>query len=377
MHTTIPGRQIETPEHTVQGSHTRRAGRVFKKSLGKYWVRGDNGVIVCSITNRLRKQLHYPEADPASLHQRVINVTDIRVLDPVAVGDIVEFVDSGDGTGQIRQVLPRHNKLARRAAGPKPLEQIIAANIDQIMVVVAASKPKFKLPLLDRYLLDAEAVEIPAVICLTKVDLLQGDRLLEQLKLYEHLGYPVYSTSAKEGIGIQEITNVLRNKITVLTGISGVGKSTLLNTIQPNLAIMVNEVSRTTGKGKHTTTHLEMHRLDCGGWVIDTPGMREFSLWKLEDMDIAMLFPEMRQLPGNCKFGVDCTHVHEPGCIIQEAVRTGQVTEHRYASYIKIYRETHAKRQKHLSKRKTRRLREQIAQQWEKAANEYQQYECL
>ena len=224
---------------------------------------------------------------------------------------------------------------------------------------------QWKRQLLDRYVLDAEAVEIPAVICLTKVDLLQDDTLLKQLTLYERLGYPVHLTSAKDGTGIEEVIAILRDRITVFTGISGVGKSTLLNTIQPDLAIKVDGVSKTTGKGKHTTTHLEMHRLDCNGWVIDTPGMREFSLWKLEEIDIAMLFPEMRHLPGACKFGVDCTHIHEPGCIIQEAVQAGQVARHRYASYVKIYKETHARKRKHQSKQKKRQLREQIRQQWE------------
>lgn len=352
--------EVDAPEdgHLTQADHSYRTGRVFKKSLGRYWVYSENDIVVCSITNRLRKQLHYPEADPSSLHPRVVRVTDIETLDPVAVGDRVLFVETDDQIGQIRKVLPRANKLTRKAAGPRPLEQIIAANIDQIMIVMAVSQPTLKLPLLDRYLLDAEAAAIPAVICLTKVDLLSDDAFLRQFTLYEDLGYPVYATSTKKGIGLEEILGVMRQKITVFTGISGVGKSTLLNTLQPGLDIKVNQISKATGKGKHTTTHLEMYRLDCDGWVIDTPGMREFGIWKMEHRDIAMLFPEMRHLPGQCHFEVNCTHIHEPGCIIRQAVQARQIVTHRYASYVKLYQEIHATPKKRQSKRKQRQYKD-------------------
>lgn len=360
MLTIAHDRKVYTPEDgdLTQEDHAYQTGRVFKKSLGRYWVHSENGTVVCSITNRLRKQLHYPEADPSSLHPRVVKVTDIQTLDPVAVGDKVLFVDTGNKIGQIRELLPRSNKLTRKAAGPRPLEQIIAANVDQIMIVMAVSQPALKLPLLDRYLLDAEAAAIPAVICLTKVDLLRDDAFLQQFTLYEALGYPVHTTSAEHNIGLKEILNVMRQRITVFTGISGVGKSTLLNTLQPGLNIKVDEISKATGKGKHTTTHLEMHRLDCDGWVIDTPGMREFGIWKLEHRDIAMLFPEMRHLPGRCKFDFDCTHIHEPGCIIRQAVQAGQIAKHRYASYVKLYQEIHATPKKHQSKRKKRQYKD-------------------
>ncbi len=356
MPTTRHNGQIGTPksERVRQEKTTSCTGRVFKKSLGTYWVHSQSRVIVCSITNRLRKHLHYPEADPSSLHQRVVKVTDIEMLDPIAVGDTVLFVETANNRGQIRDVLPRRNKLTRKAAGPRPLEQIIAANVDQIMVVMAVAQPTLKLPLLDRYLLDAEAAGIPAIVCLTKADLVDDAAFFEQFAVYKELGYPIYITSAQKAIGLEEILDAMRHKITVFTGISGVGKSSLLNTLQPGLGLKVNEISKATGKGKHTTTHLEMHQLDCDGWVIDTPGMREFGIWKLEHQDIAMLFPEMRNLPGTCHFDPDCTHVHEPGCIIRQAVQAGKIAQHRYASYVKLYHEIYAKPQKHQSKRKAR-----------------------
>jgi ribosome biogenesis GTPase len=311
-------------------------GRVFKKSLGQYFVKADGRVVTCSISNRFRKDLVYPLADPASIRPHVVAVKDISMVDPIAIGDEVSFIDSGDGSGMISEVLPRKNKLSRRAAGKKPLEQVIVANVDQIVAVFAAAKPTPKWRLLDRYLADAEAVSIPVLICITKLDLVNEEGFREKVKVYEDIGYPVVFTSALTGRGIEEFKDVLKNRVSLLMGKSGVGKTTLLNTIQPGLGLRVSEVSKSTGKGKHITSHLEMFELDFGGSVVDTPGMREFGLWNCDSVDLASLFREMRPFISLCRFGMDCSHTHEPGCAIKEAVQTGDISEARYESYLRM-----------------------------------------
>jgi ribosome biogenesis GTPase len=307
---------------------------VYKKLIGTYFVRTTSGEVTCAISNRLRKELIYPIADLSSNpHHRVQEVRDIHTVDPVAIGDRVRFIQAEDDTGMITEVLPRSNKLARSAAGKKELEQVIAANIDQIVAVFAAARPAPKWNLLDRYLVTAEAAEIPALICLTKIDLVNEGEFKDTLDEYEALGYPVISTSMVDQRGIGELREALKDKTSVLIGKSGVGKTSLLNTVQPGLGLRVSEVGKQLGKGKHTTTHLEMLSLQIGGGIIDTPGMREFEAWNLDDGDFALLFPEMRPLVGSCRFGLGCTHTQEPGCAIVRAVAEGQISERRYHSY--------------------------------------------
>lgn len=311
-------------------------GVVFKKSQGQYDVEVEGRMVPCSLSNRLRKQLLYPIADASSLHQRVVSVADIKVLDPIAIGDVVKFVSGEDGSGMITEVLPRKNRLTRRAAGSKPLEQIIVANADQLLAVVAAARPAPSWELLDRYLAAAEEAEMPACIVITKIDLVQPAEFREDLETFRSLGYRVILTSSTTGQGIDGLKAELKGKISVLAGKSGVGKTSLLNTIQPELGLRVNETSKLTNKGKHTTSHLEMFPLDGGGAIVDTPGMREFGLWNVDEMELAQLFPELRPLVGLCRFGLDCTHSHEPGCRIQEGVEEGAITERRYRSFLRI-----------------------------------------
>lgn len=318
-------------------SDRSRCGTVFRKGLGQYAVRTKSGVVTCAISSKLRKRLVYPTADPTSLgHQSVVAVEDVKVLDPVAVGDEVVIEDSGDGTGMIKTVLPRRNQLSRRAPGPKPREQVIVANVDQVVIILAAAQPKPKWNALDRYLADTEAAGIPALICLTKIDLAKRDQLLKDLRVYQRIGYRTVLTSAVTGRGISELKEVLRDRVSVLVGKSGVGKTTLLNTLQPALGLRVHEVSGQTGKGRHTTSHLEMFDLDGGGSVVDTPGMREFGLWNVPASKFAELFREMRPYLGRCQFGTGCSHAHEPGCAIKQAVAAGGITERRYRSYLRI-----------------------------------------
>lgn len=313
-------------------------GVVYKKSLGTYFVHTPDGSVTCSISNRLRKELIYPIADRSSIiHHRVQEVRDIRQIDPVAIGDCVRFLYADEGsTGVITEVLPRRNKLARSAAGKKELEQVIAANIDQIVMVFAAARPEPKWNLLDRYLVTAEAAEIPALICLTKLDLIDDGAFEDELSEYQALGYRIIRTSIVDQRGIDDLRDSLRGKTSVLIGKSGVGKTSLLNAVQPGLGLRVGEVSQRLNKGKHTTTQLEMIGLDTGGGIIDTPGMREFEAWQLDDGDLALMFPEMRSLVGICRFGLDCTHTREPGCAIVQAVAQGRVSERRYHSYVRM-----------------------------------------
>lgn len=264
-------------EHAAQLLAARRiespiqVGTVFRKTVGRYWVDVDGQTVVCGISSRLRKVLVYPISDPNSMHPRVRYVDEIKVVDPVAIGDFVGFIDADDGMGLITEVHERKNALARRAAGKKALEQVVVANVDQVVTVFAAAQPAPKWELLDRYLAATEAADLPALVCITKCDLVDCARIEPELENYRRIGYRVVPTSVVTGEGIAEIKRIFAGSVSVLTGSSGVGKSSLLNAVQPGLGLRVNEVSRQTGKGKHTTSHLQMFGLDGGGSVVDTP----------------------------------------------------------------------------------------------------------
>jgi ribosome biogenesis GTPase / thiamine phosphate phosphatase len=315
-------------------------GTVFKKNTGSYLVQSDDQVYTCAISNKLRKELIYPIADPSSLPHRVMAVEDIRTVDPIAIGDQVLFMDGGDQTGMIKEILPRRNKLVRQAAGRKQLEQIIVSNVDQIVPIMAAARPEPKWNLLDRFLATAEFANIPALIVITKMDLAREADIRSELEYYQRIGYPVLLTSSTTGTGMEELRNAFTGNLSVLIGKSGVGKSSLLNALQPGLGLRVSEVGHgDVGKGRHTTTNLEMFALDGGGSVVDTPGMREFKIGVEHGADLALLYPDLKPFVGYCKFGLDCSHRHEPGCAVLDALQAGEVSPRRYQSYQQLQKE--------------------------------------
>ena len=236
----------------------------------------------------------------------------------------------------IIEILPRRNQLVRRAAGPRPMEQTIVSNIDLMVAVFAAAEPDPNWNLLDRYLAEAEFTDMPPLLCITKIDLVDPATLEPDLAVYRQIGYRIVLTSAVSGEGLEEARELLRGKNSVLIGKSGVGKSALLNALEIGLGLRVGAVSRSTGKGRHTTTHLERFELAVGGSVVDTPGMREFGLGDAGDVDAAWLFPEMRKYLGHCRFGASCAHLHEPGCEIKAAVERGDISVRRYESYLRL-----------------------------------------
>lgn len=315
-------------------------GVVFRKLLGHYTVHANGRELDCVLSSLLHKQLIYPIADPTSLRRRVVGVREIEHVDPIAIGDRVRFVNAGSDRGMITEILPRLSKLSRPATvpGQRVFEQVIVSNADLVVPVFAAVSPPPRWGLLDRYLVTAEAAELPVLIVITKLDLMNRDRkLAEGLEIYRHIGYPVHMVSSHTGEGVEELKQILLGKTSVLIGKSGVGKTSLLNAIQPGLGLRVKEVGKgELGKGRHTTTHLEMFDLRFGGAIVDTPGMREFGLWNIASDELAFLFPEMEEHVGKCKFGMSCQHDNEPGCAIRKAVMDGGISPHRYKSYMTL-----------------------------------------
>jgi ribosome biogenesis GTPase len=297
----------------------------------------------CSLSSLLHKQLIFPTADPTSLRHAVQEVREIQHVDPVAIGDRVRYVVAGDGLGMIVEILPRSSKLSRPAPvpGQRVFEQVIVSNADLVLPVFSAANPTPKWGLLDRHLVTAEAAGLPALIVINKLDLAwKNPALDEEIEIYRRIGYPVLLVSAATGAGMEELKQRLQGKLSVFIGKSGVGKTSLLNAIQPGLGLRVKAVSDgEVGKGRHTTTHLEMFDLDLGGALVDTPGMREFGLWDIAADELADLFPEMAEYVGQCKFGLSCHHDREPGCAIRKAVMAGSISPYRYQSYMRLREE--------------------------------------
>lgn len=254
---------------------------------------------------------------------------------PIAVGDFV-MVDETSDPMSVEEVLPRRNYLGRQASSHDPREQVLVANVDRMFVIGSLRRPGFSSNRTDRILAACTWHDIPTTLILNKIDLARDDSEVTGIvDTYEQAGVEVLLTSAKDGVGVEELREALRDRVSVFYGASGAGKSTLLNALQPGLKLKVGKISKYWDTGKHTTTFSRLLHLDFGGWVIDTPGIRVFRLHGLTRGELRGLFPEFEPFQKDCRFP-NCAHDHEPGCAVFEAVEAGQVAATRYASYVEM-----------------------------------------
>ena len=307
---------------------------VIRRHRSFYAVRVDRAEYLCTVSSKHWKSLVYPEAASGSRRQRVERVKDMAgTADPVVVGDLVRVELSNNEQGAIREVLPRHTKFARRASGKTDREQVLVANVDMVVPVFAAKMPAIDRRMLDRFLVTAQAQQLPVMICLNKIDLVGGDAPARKLlEPYERLGLEIITTSATESEGIASLQELLSERLSVLMGPSGVGKSSLLNVLDDGLGLKVREVTERSGRGRHTTVHMEAFPLPSGGAVVDTPGLQRLGLWGLLPDKLPYLMPEFEPYLGSCRFA-DCAHGDEDGCGVRDAVDGGDIDRKRYESY--------------------------------------------
>ena len=254
----------------------------------------------------------------------------------VKVGDNVLVEPTSKGNGIILEILPRKSKLSRAVEGKAYQEHIIATNIDQMIIITSTKNPDFKAGLLDRYLVIAEKNQLSSVICLNKIDLTESTAFDKYADVYQRLGYVFFYTSAVTGQGVDLLINILKNRVSVVVGHSGVGKSSLIQKIEPGLNLRISETSEKTKKGKHTTSYVELFPLSFGGYIIDTPGIRELGLWDIYQNELRQYFIEFSEIQIDCQFN-DCQHLNEPGCAVKKAVEQGKVFEERYKNYQNIF----------------------------------------
>ena len=301
-------------------------GIVIKAHGGVYDVQIGGQLYHCSLRH------HIIEAD----RRERAETKELPYVDLVSVGDRVQISQSGSKAdmGYIEEILPRETQFGRTRVNKLP--QVIVANLDLLLVIFAARNPQLKLRMLDRFLVTAEASGMLPVICINKIDLVQIEKLKAQMALYEKIGYDVIYTSIVTGTGIDEMRSVMKDRISAIVGSSGVGKSSLLNEIQPGLQLRVGDVDERMHKGQHTTTEVALLPLHFGGFVADTPGIRTLGLFEIDDeQGLDIYFPEMCPYIPECKFAA-CTHQHEPGCAVKSAVESGKISRLRYDSYLRI-----------------------------------------
>lgn len=294
----------------------RMTGVVMRATGSWYEVAGDGRRIRCRIRGRLR-------------------LRGVRSTNPVVVGDEVECLADENGDWTIVDIRPRRNYVIRRASNLSKESHIIAANLDRALLLATLRSPATPPEFVDRFLVTCEAYKVPVTILLSKADLQDPGALEAFRAVYEGAGYEVVEVSTEDGRGIDRVRELLAGRTTLLSGNSGVGKSTLVRAIDPSLDIRTGEISESHGKGRHTTTFSTMYPLAGGGAVIDTPGIKGFGLLDIDDAELWHYFPEMLRTAAGCRF-YNCTHTHEPGCAVAEAVRRGTIDAGRYESYLKI-----------------------------------------
>lgn len=255
---------------------------------------------------------------------------------PIAVGDVVEYEKNDGEMATIKNILPRKNHIIRKSTNLSRQSHVIASNLDMVFLIVTVELPEVKLQFVDRFLVTCEAYNVPVTIILNKMDLYspQALEMVAAFKdIYNGAGYRVIESSAATGMGLEQISQMCKDKVVLFSGQSGVGKSSLIKALDPNLELRVGEISAYHQQGKHTTTFYEMHPISTGGFVIDTPGIRGFGLVDVSQLELSGYFPEMLRVEDNCRFA-PCTHTHEPGCAVKEAVENGEISVERYESYL-------------------------------------------
>ncbi len=270
----------------------------------------------------------------------VFKIDDITSTNPIAVGDEVEIEveDENETTAVITNILPRRNYINRQSPRVKYQQHIIAANLDQSLLVATLKDPRTSQGFIDRFLVVCEMYHVPAIIIFNKTDLFrkkEEEKFAEISEMYKAIGYQVYAISVQENNGVDALRNILKDNTTLISGHSGVGKSSLINALMPNLDLKTQDLSGWSGKGQHTTTFATMYDLPQGGKIIDTPGIRELAITGLEKEELSHYFPEMRDRLTGCRYN-NCKHINEPDCAVKQAVVDGKIYEERYVSYVNI-----------------------------------------